>query len=75
MLNIGSISINGTSRIDGKDVAYLGASFSVCDGGNYSITKNITDRTLCDANSNQCEADYAEFENMIMEYMKKFFVA
>lgn len=72
MLNIGSISINGTSKIDGKDVAYFSASFSTGDGGNYSITKNVTDKTLYEANSNRCEADYVEFESAAMDYMKKF---
>lgn len=71
MLNMGSISINGTSRIDGKDVAFFGISFSGGENGNYSSSKNITDKVLYFDNQAQCDADYAEFDRMAMEYMKQ----
>lgn len=61
MLKMGNTNINGTSQIAGKDVAYFNASFS--DGsGNYIISKNITDAQAYSANEDECNADYAEFE-------------
>ncbi len=61
MLKMGNVNINGTSQIAGKDAVYFNASFS--DGsGNYIISKNITDVEAYNANEDECNADYAEFE-------------
>lgn len=60
MLKMGSININGTSRIGEVDVMYFNASFS--DGGNESFTENITNRELYSTNQTQCDSDYEEFK-------------
>lgn len=61
MLKMGSININGTSRIGEVDAVYFNASFSG-DGGNESFTENITNRELYSENQAQCDADYDEFK-------------
>lgn len=61
MLKMGSININGTSRIGEVDAVYFNASFSG-DGGNESFTENITNRELYNANKTQCDSDYEEFK-------------
>lgn len=60
MLKMGSININGTSRIGEVDVMYFNASFS--DGGNESFTESITNRELYNANQTECDADYDAFK-------------
>lgn len=60
MLKMGSININGTSRIGEVDAVYFNASFS--DGGNESFTENITNRELYSTNQTECDADYDEFK-------------
>lgn len=61
MLKMGSININGASRIGDVDVMYFNASFSG-DGENESFTENITNRELCSANQAECDADYDAFK-------------
>lgn len=61
MLKMGSINMNGTSRVGEVDVMYFNASFSET-GGNESFTENITNRELYNANKAQCDADYGEFK-------------
>lgn len=60
MLKMGSININGTSRIGEVDVMYFNASFS--DGGNESFTENITNREMYSTNQAECDADYDAFK-------------
>lgn len=61
MLKMGSININGTSRIGEVDAMYFNASFSG-DGGNESFTENITNRELYSTNKTECDADYDAFK-------------
>lgn len=61
MLKMGSININGTSRIGEVDAVYFNASFSG-DGGNESFTENITNRELYSENQAQCDSDYDAFK-------------
>lgn len=61
MLKMGSININGTSRIGEVDVMYFNASFSET-GGNESFTENITNRELYSTNQTECDADYDDFK-------------
>lgn len=63
MLKMGSININGTSRIGEVDAVYFNASFSG-DGSNESFTENITNRELYNDNQAQCDADYDEFKEV-----------
>lgn len=60
MLKMGSININGTSRIGDADAVYFNASFS--GDGNESFTENITNRELYSANQTQCDVDYDAFK-------------
>lgn len=61
MLKMGSININGTSRIGEVDAVYFNASFSGA-GGNESFTENITNRELYNSNQTECDADYDAFK-------------
>lgn len=60
MLKMGSININGTSRIGEVDAVYFNASFS--GDGNESFTENITNRELYSENQAQCDSDYDAFK-------------
>lgn len=60
MLKMGSININGTSRIGDVDAVYFNASFS--GDGNESFTENITNRELYRENQAQCDSDYDAFK-------------
>ena len=68
MLKMSSLSLNGTSRIEEKDVVYFNASFSDGSAG-FVITKNVTDAETYKKNKIQCEADYDEFEEKAMQYV------
>lgn len=61
MLKMGSININGTSRIGEVDAVYFDASFSG-DGSNESFTENIANRELYSENQAQCNSDYDDFK-------------
>ena len=68
MLKMSSLSLNGVSRIDEKDVVYFNASFS--DGmSGFVISKNVTDAETYKQNKIQCEADFDEFEEKAMQYV------
>lgn len=60
MLKMGSININGTSRIGDVDAVYFNASFS--GDSNESFTENITNRELYSENQAQCDSDYDAFK-------------
>lgn len=74
MLKMGSVNINGTSRIADTDVVYFNASFSD-PTANYSITKNITNISFYQENQIQCDEDYKEFEEKAKELTAKIQVA
>lgn len=59
MLKMGSININGTSRIGNVDAVYFNASFS---DNSKSFTENITNQKLYDDNQAQCDSDYDAFK-------------
>lgn len=59
MLKMGSININGTSRIGDADAVYFNASFS---DNNESFTENIANRELYSENQAQCDSDYDAFK-------------
>lgn len=60
MLKMGSINMNGTSRIGEVDAVYFNASFS--GDSNESFTENITNRELYSENQAQCDSDYDAFK-------------
>lgn len=59
MFKMGSININGTSRIGDVDAVYFNASFS---DNNESFTENITNHGLYTENQAQCDSDYDAFK-------------
>ncbi|MDE7436659.1 MAG: hypothetical protein K2N01_12690 [Lachnospiraceae bacterium] len=66
MLNTAkSISISGTSIIDGKPAASMSATIPA--GGNVSINTYIQDRELYDANKTEIQTDIAEFNALVYE--------
>lgn len=67
MLKMGSINISATSRINDTDVAYFSASFSDNNGGNYTVSKSISNISAYNENQSECDADYTEFEQKAME--------
>lgn len=71
MLNMGSININATSRIEETDAAYFNASFSELNGGNYTISKNVVNMTVYEQNQAECDADYAAFEEKSKAIVEK----
>ena len=56
-----TVTLTGTSEIDGQQAAYFSAQ--VPQGvGNSTISRNITNQALYDANRKQVRADEAEFQ-------------
>ena len=56
-----TVTVTGTSEIDGQQVAYFSAQITQGEG-NSTIIRNVTNQTLYDANRNQVRADEAEFQ-------------
>lgn len=59
-----TVTITGTSEIDGQQVAYFSAQ--VPQGvGNSTISRNITNQVLYDSNRTAVRADEAEFQSKV----------
>ena len=59
-----TVTITGTSEIDGQEVAYFSAQ--IPQGvGDSTISRNITNQTLYDANRKIVRADEAEFQSKV----------
>ena len=68
MLNINkNITLNGTSVIDGVQVAYMSASISTDGGTGANVNKTITNQEVYNANKVQVRADISEFETKVYE--------
>lgn len=73
MLNITNYNINGSSKIDEKDVVYFSASLSNSVGtGKYTvlISKNIVNLDEYVNNTDVCENDYKEFEKHVTSLLE-----
>ena len=70
MLSMGSLNINAKSVIEGKDVAYFNASFSNNTTGNFSFSENVSDAKTYKEHEAECEADYEEFKQKAMDYVR-----
>ena len=58
-----TVTITGTSEIDGQQVAYFSASIPQLQGeGNSAISRSITNQVLYDSNRTAVRADEAEFQ-------------
>ena len=59
-----TVTITGTSEIEGQQVAYFSAQ--IPQGvGDSTISRNITNQTLYDANRKIVRADEAEFQGKV----------
>ena len=59
-----TVTITGTSEINGVQIAYFNAS--IPQGvGNSTISRNITNQDLYDANRTEVRADEAEFQTKV----------
>ena len=59
-----TVTVTGTSEIEGQQVAYFSAQ--VPQGvGNSTISRNITNQGLYDANRKVVRADEAEFQGKV----------
>lgn len=59
-----TVTLTGTSEIDGQQVAYFSAQ--VPQGvGNSTISRNITNQALYDSNRTAVRADEAEFQGKV----------
>lgn len=66
MLNINrKTTLNGTSIIDGVQVAYMSASISTDGVEGANVNKTITNQEVYNANKVQVRADIAEFEQEV----------
>lgn len=70
MLQISSININGSCKEANhkSDVAYFSASYS--DNGSFTVNKNVMDKEIYEANKEQIDADFADFEQKVMQYIQ-----
>lgn len=59
-----TVTVTGASEIDGQQVAYFSAQIPQGEG-NSTISRNVTNQTLYDANRNQVRADEAEFQGKV----------
>ncbi|MGG7145052.1 hypothetical protein ACQPVP_16540 [Clostridium nigeriense] len=62
-----NITLNGTSVIDGVQVAYMSANISTDGGNGANVNKTITNQEVYSANKTQVRADIAEFETKVYE--------
>lgn len=66
MLNANkSITLSGTSVIDGIQVAYMSATVATDGGNGANVNKIITNQEVYNANKVQVRADIAEFEQEV----------
>lgn len=61
-----TVTVTGTSEIEGQQVAYFSAQ--IPQGvGDSTISRNITNQTLYDANRKVVRADEAEFQAKVYQ--------
>lgn len=60
-----SVSLTGSSVIDGKQVIYLSANVSTDNAGNTSISQSVQDQSLYRANLEECRKDVDKFQNEV----------
>jgi len=62
-----NITLNGVSKIDGVQAAYMSATISNDGGSGANVNETITNQELYNANKAQVRADIAEFKNKVYE--------
>ncbi|KGJ48070.1 prophage protein [Clostridium sp. NCR] len=72
MLKTGkTITINGSSTIDGQVVVYMNASLSTDGTSNENINKNIQNQELYSNNKEAVRKDMRDFEDLVFEEQDK----
>lgn len=66
-VNVNISNITGNSKKDDKVVATFSANFSTGMMNNYSISKNINNMDLYNANTEMVDSDYVDFERQVKE--------
>ena len=59
-----TVTITGTSEINGVQIAYFNASIPK-GAGNSTISRNITNQELYDANRTEVRSDETEFQGKV----------
>lgn len=62
-----NITLNGVSKIDGVQVAYMSATISSDGGTGANVNETITNQELYNVNKAQVRADIAEFKKKVYE--------
>ncbi|MBP1040359.1 hypothetical protein I6N95_04960 [Vagococcus sp. BWB3-3] len=62
-----SITITGTSEIEGIQAVYLSATISQEIGGASTVSQNITNKELYNENKVECRKDIADFQDHVYE--------
>ena len=61
-----TVTITGTSEINGVQIAYFNASIPQGEG-NSSVSRNIINQDLYDANRTEVRSDEAEFQSKVYD--------
>ena len=61
-----TVTITGTSEIDGQQAAYFSAQIPQ-EAGSSTINRSVTNQELYDANRKQVRADEAEFQAKVYD--------
>ena len=61
-----TVTITGTSEIDGQQAAYFSAQIPQ-EAGSSTISRSVTNQELYDANRKQVRADEAEFQAKVYD--------
>ena len=61
-----TVTITGTSEIDGQQAAYFSAQIPQ-EAGSSTINRSVTNQDLYDANRKQVRADEAEFQAKVYD--------
>lgn len=62
-----SITVNGTSEIEGVQAVYLSAMISQETEGASTVSQSITNKDLYNANREQCRKDIADFQEQVYQ--------
>lgn len=66
-VNINVSNVTGSSKVNDKIIATFNANYSTGMMNNYSISKNINNMDLYNANTEMVDSDYIDFERQVKE--------
>lgn len=70
-VNINVSNVTGSSKVNDKIIATFNANYSTGMMNNYSISKNINNMELYNANTEMVDSDYVDFECQMKELVLK----